>query len=328
MSCRKGEREHQMADDEEHRAPDEHGCTLTLVIQEGTEERGDDCRADGEPAEDVGRLLGSKVADVALQHVGAVPLEREDGAVVEHAEDGHGPEALASEHAAQVAKMEFVFAAAIFLGLELAGRDQLLVEAGVHHAEGDEVDHSDEEQHGAEAHWSCYGAELGGDGRADTEDGEHAHAGDSHFDTHGEGHFLALEPFGYTLGNRGAGHFAAAAEDHESQTCHLGAAGKGCPPAAEPGVERRALEPLRYTDELDGSSHEHHACGKDAGEAYAHLVQDYTRDDEETAYIQDVLRSGVCAEHVGSPAALLLHEALQRTHDVHEHVAEEHHEGD
>ena len=126
----------------------------------------------------------------------------------------------------------------------------------------------------------------------------------------------------------GAGHFTAASEEHEAEACHLGASGHAGPPGTEPLVEGGGLEPVGDAYVLDGRSKEHHAGSEDAGEAYAHLVEDDARYDEESADVEDVLRCGIRAEYVGAPSPLLFYEALQRTHHVHEHIAEEHHERD
>ena len=311
-----------MAADEQQGSANEHRGTLAATVEEVAQEGRDGGGTDGEPAEDVGSGLGRDAVEVALQHVGAVALEGEDGRIVEHAEQGHNPEDLAGENLHDVGELELVLSI-VLLGLGA----QLAVEAAVEDGEHGERDQTDEQQHRAEAHGGHHSAHLGGyDGR-DAEDGEHAHAGYGHLQAHGQGHLLALEPLGYGLRHRRAGHLTAAAEYHEAQRGHLGAGGQRRPPGVEPGGHLRRLEPVGDAHVLDAGAGEHHAGREHAGEAYAHLVQDETGQDEESEHVQYVLRCGIGAEDVGCPSALALHQGLYGRHHIHKHVAKEHRRG-
>ena len=63
--------------------------TLTLAVEEVAEERSDYGCSNREPTEDVGSCFGRDAVEVALQHVGTVALEREDG-TMEHADRLYG----------------------------------------------------------------------------------------------------------------------------------------------------------------------------------------------------------------------------------------------
>ena len=264
--------------------------------------------------------------------------------------------------------MELVFGIAVFLGLLEAGIHQLGVELFVHYAEYQEVDDTYEEEHGAETDRGCDGAEPGCYRGTYAENGEHAYTGYRHFNTHCKGHLLSLEPFGNGLRDRCAGHLTAASEHHETEACHLRASWRRhflvvanyvvaatgevntavqarrvqtddtgqnndtgdaiCNLACAHEVEGGVLEPVRDSYVFYAGTEEHHAGSEDAGEADAHLVKDDAGYDEETAYVEEIFRGGIGAENMRSPASLLLYQALQRGHHVHEHVAEEHHQGD
>ena len=315
-----------MADDHDDRARHQHRGALALVVQEDAQHRGEAHGQDGEDAEQAGGRGGVDLQGL-LEEVRRIALEREDGAVVQHAQQGHNPEHLALEDGAEVAHVEFVLRGLLVRGE--AGGDQLLVELRVHEGEDDEVQQADAEQRAAESHRGHDGAaELGADQRGDPHDAEHTQAGDGHLKAHGEGHFLALEPLGEDLGDVGPLHLAAAAKDHETERGHLGAGGHLDPPGAEPLGEARGLEPVAHADELDRGAEDHQAGGQDAGEAHPELVEDDAGEDQEAADVEDVLGGGVFAEHGAAPAEVGLHEGFERGHDVHEHVGEEHHQGD
>ena len=111
--------------------------------------------------------------------------------------------------------MEFIFRGS--LGSHLAGSDKLRIELLVKYGEDAIEYQADAEQCGAESQRGDNGPELTVDKGRNPHHGKHAETGDSHLDTHGQGHFLALEPLGKGLGNRCAGHFTATAENHEAQ---------------------------------------------------------------------------------------------------------------
>ena len=191
--------------------------------------------------------------EVALQHVGTVALEREDGRIVEHAEQSYNPEHLRREDLAEVAELElFLRVGSLFCDTHL------LVECLVHEGEDDEGDETDEEEHGAERYRSYYCAEVVGDDWRDREDSEHADACDSHLKTHSESHLLALEPLRDCLGNGCTCHLAAAAEEHETEASHLCACREVYPPRVEPLGKGGLSEPVGDADELDECADEHH----------------------------------------------------------------------
>ena len=148
----------------------------------------------------------------------------------------------------------------------------------------------------------------------------------SHLESHCQCHLLAFEPLGEDLRHVGAFHLAAAAEDHEAQRCHFGAGGHFHPPASEPLGEARGLEPVADTHELDGGAGHHQACRQYAGEAYSQLVEYNAGQDEEAADVEYVFRCCIFAEYAAVPAQIALNERFKRTHNVHEHIREEHHQ--
>ena len=253
LCCREHEGEDEMAADEEQCAAHEHRCTLTLAVEEVAEERSDYGCTDREPTEDVRGCFGRDAVKVALQHVGTVTLEGEDGRIVEHAEQSNNPEHLRREYLAEVAELE------LFLRVgSLFCYAHLLVECLVHEGEDDEGDEADEEEHGAERYRSYYCAEVVGDDWRDREDSEHADACDSHLKTHSESHLLALEPLCDCLRNGCTCHLAAAAEEHEAEASHLCACGECHPPRVEPLGKGGLSEPVGDADELDECADEHH----------------------------------------------------------------------
>ena len=272
----------------------------------------------------MGRLV-VRNAQRFLDEVGSISLEREDSAVVEHAEQGYNPEHLALEDCTEVADVEFILRRLLF-GCK-AGLHELGVELAVHNAEDDEVDKSDYQQGGAESYRSHNGStELVGNGRGNPHCTEHSEAGNCHLKSHSEGHLLAFEPLGENLGNIGSLHFTAAAENHKAQGCHLCACRHLHPPASEPLRELGSLEPVAHTYEFDGCTQDHKACGKDSGEAYSEFVENYARNNEKAADIEYVFRCGIGSENTAIPAQRPFNEGFERGHHVHEHVGEEHHQ--
>lgn len=305
LCCREHEGEDEVAADEEQCAAHEHRRTLTLAIEEVAEERSDYGCTDREPAEDVRGCFGRDAVKVALQHVGTVALEGEDGRIVEHAEQSYNPEHLRREYLAEVAELElFLWVGSLFCYAHL------LVECLVHEGEDDEGDEADEEEHGAERYRSYYCAEVVGDDWRDRENSEHADACDSHLKTHSESHLLALEPLCDCLRNGCACHLAAAAEEHEAEASHLCACREVYPPRVEPLGKGGLCEPVGDADELDEGADEHHRSREYAGEANAHLVEDNAGDDEETEDVNEILGCCIGTEGVRTPSLLLLDECL------------------
>ncbi len=320
----------QMANNEQQGSEHEHGGTFTLIVEIGSEERGDDGCTDGEPAEDIGGCLWADAVEVALQHVGSVALEGEYGTVVEYAQQGDDPEDAATKYLANVAYLELVF----WIHLGAFTFAKLGIEFAIHYAENQEEDESDAEQHCAEGDRGDNGGlsedavtQAFGKQRADAEDGENANAGDSHLESHGKSHLFALEPFSNGATDGDAGHFASASEDHESEGGHLCTAGHGGPPAAEPFAECCLLEEVADANKLDDGTKQHHAGAEGAGETDAHLVEDDTGKDEESAYVEYVFAGGIGAEDTGCPSTFHFNHALQGRHYIDKHIAEEHHQG-
>ena len=294
------------------------------MVEVAAEQWRDGRGAHREPAEDVGGRLG-RDAEVALQHVRGETLEGEDRRVVEHAEHGDDPEDLAAEYFAEVADAELLFRAVVAFGVE----SQLFVQLAVHERKDHVGQQADQQQQGAERHRTYDRCRRHvGQPRRDGEHGEYAHAGDGHFESHGQCHLLAFEPFGDGLRYGDAGHLHAAAEDHESQRCEFGAARKRYPPAVEPRFDARTDEGVAHSVILDAGADEHQGRREHSREAYAHLVEDDARQNQESEDVENELRASVHAEDVGRPAALGLDHALQRRHHVYEHVAEEHRQRD
>ena len=76
-----------------------HGSSLSDPVEEHAKQRGKYHGEHREEAEQMGSLV-VRYAQGFLDEVGGIPLEREDGAVVEHAEQGYNPEHLALENSA------------------------------------------------------------------------------------------------------------------------------------------------------------------------------------------------------------------------------------
>ena len=214
-----------MAADEEQRAAHKHCGTLALAVEEVAEERSDYGCTDWEPTEDVGSILRRDTVEVALQHVGTIALEREDGRIVEHAEQSYNPEHLRREYLAEVAELELLLRVACLLGCA-----QLLVERLVHEGEHDEGDKADEQQYCAECYRSHYCAEVVGDDWRDREDSEHTYTCDSHFQSHSQRHLLTLKPLCNGLRYGSTCHLTATAEEHEAEASHLGTCRQSHPP--------------------------------------------------------------------------------------------------
>ena len=213
------------------------------------------------------RLHWSGQRQVALEHVHRILLEREDGGVIEHAQQGDQPEAEAREDGADVLDPE-----RIVLLLRFAG---LAVELAVHEEIGDEHDQADAQEHNAEGDGTAdidMAAELGEIRREDHAGGD-AKARQGHFRAHREGRLPALEPLDDTAAHRDAGHFAATAEDHESEGRQLGGgrhtlierkyivneahAGVPVQVVGEPGEQSGSSERIADGVPLDKAANEH-----------------------------------------------------------------------
>ena len=75
---RQRESEHQVADNQKQSAPDQHRSALSLRVKKPAKERSDDGGADREPPEYVRGCLGGDSIQIALEHIRAISLERED----------------------------------------------------------------------------------------------------------------------------------------------------------------------------------------------------------------------------------------------------------
>ena len=163
-----------------------------------------------------GVRVSSIERQVALQHVDGIFLEGEDGAIVEHAQQGNEPETKAGENLANIFHLEGV----VFL-LSLTG---LAVELLVHEEVGDEHDEGDAEQHDSELNSVVdmhLAAQLGEVGR-ENHAGGYTQTGKSHLGTHSQSGFTTLEPFDDTAAHRDTSHLAAATEKHEAAGSQLG----------------------------------------------------------------------------------------------------------
>lgn len=323
---RQQECEAEVAARHDNGADDKHRGSVSLIVEERAEEGGQYHSQDGEDAEEARCRLGA-YAEGLLHVVGSVALEGEDAAVVEHTQQGYEPEHLAAEYLAEVGDVELLVLAAGVLAVKLAGGRQLTVELAVHEHEHGVAEQAYDEQGGAECHGSQHRlVEHAGNQRRNPHHCEYAQTRDRHLHAHRQRHLLAFEPLRNGLGDGCAGHLAAAAEDHEAQRRHLGAAREAAPPAVEPAAECRGLEPLADTYKLDGRAYHHQRCRKQTREADAGLVKDYACENkEEEKHVQEILRSGVGAECGAVPVQFFLKKRLQGRHDVDEHVGEEHH---
>ena len=78
MGLRKHEGKDEVAGNEQQGTPHEHGGSLAPTVKEIAKERSDDGGADREPPEYVRGCLGGDSIQIALEHVRAISLERED----------------------------------------------------------------------------------------------------------------------------------------------------------------------------------------------------------------------------------------------------------
>ena len=153
-----------MADNEQECSVYQHSGTLALLVEECSEERSDEGCSDREPSEDVGSRLRCYSVKVALEHIGPVTLEWENGRIVENAQKRHYPEAARRKDLAQIGDFELVLRVA--LGSLFAGSDELCIELPIHHREHEEVNQTDEQQASAYSYRRCDGAQFVCDDRA------------------------------------------------------------------------------------------------------------------------------------------------------------------
>ena len=219
----------------------------------------------------------------------------------------------------------------------------LAVEFAVHEEIGDEHDQADAQEHHAEGHGTAdvdMAAELG-EIRREDHAGRDAEARQGHLGAHGEGRLPALEPLDDTAAHRDARHFAAAAEDHESDGRQLGRgrhvlveredivdeahAGVPVQVIGEPGLEAGPDERIADGVPFDEAADEHHGTRKHGREPDPHLVEDDTREDEEEyEYVEEYLGALHRSEGLGIPPAGGFHQVLDRGQDIHENVRAEH----
>ena len=100
-------------------------------------------------ASPIGARLGRIERQVALQHIDGILLEREDGAIVKYAKQGHQPESEAGEDLAEVTDFEGVVLLFSFTGLgieflvhEEVDNEHHESDAEQHHTEGDGTRHA------------------------------------------------------------------------------------------------------------------------------------------------------------------------------------------
>ena len=130
-----------------------HRSAFAHLVDECAKERGENHCQNWEETEKL-CACGSINLQSGFKEVWSITLEREDGAVIEHAEQCHNPVHLAAENLLEVGILEFVFAA--FFG-EFTGSDELLVEFLVHQREHDEVNQTNKEQCCTESNWGSNG---------------------------------------------------------------------------------------------------------------------------------------------------------------------------
>ena len=98
--------------------------------------------------------------------------------------------------------------------------------------------------------------------------------------------------------------------------------------SSKPSFHATADETLGECVPVDGGSDEHHGSGEHRSEAYAHLVEDDTREDEEEdKHIEEGLRALHGSKGRRVPTALREHQVLDGRQDIHKDVGTEHGEG-
>ena len=126
--------------------------------------------------------------EVTLQHVDRVFLEREDGTVVQHAQQRYQPEASTRENLTQVGDLER------FVGF--FGLTGLCVQFLIHEEIDDEHHHRDAQQHDAECYRTGYihrAAQFGEERRED-HTGSYAETCQRHLRTHRHSGLTTFEP--------------------------------------------------------------------------------------------------------------------------------------
>ena len=222
--------------------------------------------------------------------------------------------------------MELIFG--IVHGRCFADSHELLVEAVVHDGEHEEVQQSYHEQQRGKQQRShnrvrAIDSKMLADSRCKPHGAEHAQTRDSHLQTHGQCHLLALEPFGKNLADSRTGHLAAAAEDHKAEHRKFGATGHCRPPGIEPCYSV-GVRP-RYTPVLDSCTDNHQRSRQETRETYTHLVEDDTGKDKEAEHIEQVLTCRIGAKHALIPAKRVVQQRCQWGQNVHKHVGKKHH---
>ena len=188
--------------------------------------------------------------------------EGEYGRVEQDAEEGDKPETLVRNNQFDVGETERLF----LLFFDTHHRSiQLLI----HERIDEERDETDAEHDEAEEDGSRNTLEVL---RVGHRDGHREHRTDTrrcHFQSHGEGEFLPLEPFYDNLRYGNTGDFHTDAED--------GIAQRGQRNLRFDAEERAFLSDIsRHGSIFDGTTDQHQETSPEAGEAHAHLIQNHS----------------------------------------------------
>ena len=272
--------------------------------------------------------------EVALQHVHGIFLEREDGAVIEHAKQSHQPETTGGEDLADIGHFE-----RIVLLFSLTG---LSIQFFVHEEVNDEHHQGNAEEHHAERHRTGNvnrAAQFGEEGGEDHAGGD-TQTGKGHLRTHSQSSLTTFEPFHDTAGNGNTGHFHTATENHETDGCNFGGSGHSLiewshakfletgdviEVVGEPSFHTAAHKGLRNGIVLNQTTDKHYGTGQYCRKSHTHLVEDNTREDEEeNEHVQERLRTLHGTKSGGIPTSCRLHQILDGRKDVHENVGTEH----
>ena len=341
-----GQGEQHMAQRDDH-AADEHECAAAAkAVVDGAEERGEH---DGAVGKDGGDPSGSRLLNAVFvdQQVGGEFQEGAQAGVEHHAEEGDEPEAGIAQDVHEVAQGEVVVAAVIILwgccrvelsacmaGIRLAEGGRL-VKVPVHEDIEDEQDESQQQQCRSHKDWRGDAVGVGDDG-TEADGGGGAHPCHGHLNAHGRGQLMAGEPFGDYFRHRDACDVASHAEDAEAQGCHEHLCLHVAWDKSEEGEGH--VRSSHGTDKMhgivvDGCPRQHHASGKQAGEADATFVEDDAAPEEhQQEDVEDAVAAGIEAILCCRPAhAPLLRGCLerggQRRDDVPEDIAHHHHRG-
>ena len=313
--------ESHVADEHQDRTDHQHRRAFALVVEEPAEQRSQDHGPHREPAEDVRSLLVGD-AQITFEHTRCETLERENRRIVEHAECRNDQEGFAAEKVLQIGDLEGLFGFS-YRGVCLG----LSVEFEVHDRECDVGQQADAEQQADNGYRTCYAriaAPVSHPGRQ-AEYGEYAQSGNSHFQAHRQSQFFPREPLDDCTGYCHTGHLRTAAEDHEAQAGELRAGRNVREERIEELVTESAfIEVVAQPVEFDTGTEYHQRGRKNTRKPYAHLVEDDTCDEQETADVQNEFRTAVQSENRGAPASGAFEHVLQRREDIDEHVAEEH----